>query len=261
MVSLSSVTAHVTNTDCLFAVTANTPGSGINIGIPSTTVTMAEATKVGRVMAAYFGTVPRGRLANVVGLHAAVPAQDLAAKTFRAVIYKIQSEKFGRDSFIQNFVRGKASTSNFHTQQNNLAIDARICEFPVANETQTDIDLRATNRQAYLAAMAASEQLWINTYTVAFDEAKDAHGKAKGAKKVRLARTRELYRVMKDAPPRCNVNLATLLSKAQAEKERMIPLSLRAFDDRFEFWFENAQRKDVIASHFEASILADVDIR
>ena len=154
---LSFVSVRSTNTDCISAVTAGTPGSGIITGIPKVEVSMANAKKVGRVIVAYYGTVPNGFLATVVGLHVDAAKTATAAKTFRRMKSDLFVEKFGTGSFIYKFARGKVSTINFLTSQHNFAIDARICEFPVPNEDEGAIVRRNTKRQALLDAMASSE--------------------------------------------------------------------------------------------------------
>ena len=154
---LPFVSVHSTNTDCISVVTAGTPGSGTSTDIPTVEVSMANAKKAGRVIAAYYGTVPNGILATVVGLHVDAAKTATAAKTFRRMKSDLFVEKFGTGSFIYKFARGKVSTINFLTSQHNFAIDARICEFPVPNEDEGAIVRRNTKRQALLDAMASSE--------------------------------------------------------------------------------------------------------
>ncbi|KAI4663011.1 uncharacterized protein J4E79_004323 [Alternaria viburni] len=240
-------------------VTAGTPGSGISTGIPKVEVSMANAKKVGRVIAAYYGTVPNGFLATVVGLHVDAAKTATAAKTFRRMKSDLFVEKFGTGSFIYKFARGKVSTSDFLTYQHNFAIEARICDFAVANEDEGAITRRAAKRQAILDATASSEQVWVDTYTVAFNKAKKAHEKARGVGKVRLARTRDLCEELMANPPRCAVDVTTLLNRRACEQAKMIPLLLRTMDERVRFWFDHVT-KDTIASHLGAA-MSVVDIR
>jgi len=220
---------------------------------------MANAKKAGRVIAAYYGTVPNGILATVVGLHVDAAKTATAAKTFRRMKSDLFVEKFGTGSFIYKFARGKVSTSNFLTSQHNFAIDARICQFPVANEDEAATTRRNTKRQALLDAMASSEQVWVDTYTAAFNKAKKAHEKARGLGKVRLARTRDLCETLMANPPRCAVDVATLLNRHACEQAKMIPLLIRTMDERVRFWSDHVG-KDTIASHLGAA-MSVVDIR
>ncbi|KAI4699013.1 hypothetical protein J4E81_004904 [Alternaria sp. BMP 2799] len=240
-------------------ITAGTPGSGISTGIPKVEVSMANAKKVGRVIAAYYGTVPNGFLATVVGLHVDAAKTATAAKTFCRMKSDLFVEKFGNNSFIYKFARGKVSTSNFLTSQHNFAIEARICEFAIPNEDEAAIARRAAKRQALLDTIASSEQVWVDTYTVAFNKAKKAHEKARGLGKVRLARTRDLCETLMANPPRCAVDVTTLLNRRACEQAKFIPLRFRTMDERVRFWFDHVG-KDTIASHLGAA-MSVVDIR
>ncbi|KAI4948534.1 hypothetical protein J4E91_005958 [Alternaria rosae] len=107
-------------------ITADAQGSGINTDIPKVELSSTDAKKIGRVIAYYFGFAPNGILATVVGLHDDPAAITRAGKTFCTMASDIQTEKFGKGSFIYKFARGQVGTSNFTTHRHNLAIDAGI---------------------------------------------------------------------------------------------------------------------------------------
>jgi hypothetical protein len=222
-------------------------------------VTATEARKVARVIAAHIGLVPQDTLANVVGVHADPVLRAKAAKLFATIASDIKTEKFGAGSFIQKFVRGKVSTVNFLVQQHNLALDARICEFVVAGETQVDIDLRNAAREQLLAAMTASEQLWVKTYTSALNKAKEKHQSSRGVEKAQFARARDLYIDLIAAPPRCTIDVATLDSRAACQEAKMLMLPRRSKADRLSFW-RDVFGKDQVASCLQAAMHV-VDVR
>jgi len=60
-------------------------------------------------------------------------------------------------------------------------------------------------------------------------------------------------------PPRCAVDVATLLDRRACEQAKFIPLLDRTMDERVRFWFDHVT-KDTIASDLEAA-MSVVDIR
>lgn len=81
-VSFPCVSVHFTDTDRISVFTADAQGSGINTDIPEVELSSTDAKKIGRVIACYFGFVPNGILATVVGLHDDPAAITRAGKTF-----------------------------------------------------------------------------------------------------------------------------------------------------------------------------------
>ena len=75
-----------------------------------------QATKISRVLAAYHGVVPQSKHTVVVGMHADRNDQNKAAAVFRTARETVQTEKYGPNSFIQQFIPGKVSSENFLVQ-------------------------------------------------------------------------------------------------------------------------------------------------
>jgi hypothetical protein len=144
-------------------------------------------------------------------------------------------------------------------QQHNLALDARICQIAVADETQADIDRDYQTRAELLAAMAAGEQLWVDTYTSALNEVKEKLQSARGVERAQFARARDLYLDRIAAPPRCTVDVATLHSRAACQQAKMLMLPRRSKANRLSFW-RSKFGKDQVASCLRAAMHV-VDVR
>jgi len=157
------------------------------------------------------------------------------------------------------YVPGKVSSENFLVQQTNLSIEARAREFQPPNETQAETNIRTAERQAFLDAMASGERLWRNTYELEYRQTVEALPAAKGLERERLTRKAEFYHRMKDNPPQCAVDLATLLTRQACDQAKMIPLGLRNWDLCLEFWAANTN-VDILTSHLEKSSNV-VDVR
>ncbi|KAH8629317.1 hypothetical protein IG631_16574 [Alternaria alternata] len=184
-----------------------------------------------RVLSAYFGVVPLDMQHIVVGVGQNPEAVKLANQLFKKVRENIQTERYGRGSFIQEFVKGKVSTLDFRTLVTNWTLDARICEIEVAGETPAAAAIRNANRTVYMTALTELRQLWRDTYEKAFQSASANVGITGGLKKKRYERARDLYRVMKDDPPAPPPNIGRL-SARECEQAKEVPFAFRAKQDR-----------------------------
>jgi hypothetical protein len=191
----------------------------------------ATATMRARVLSAYFGVVPLDMQHIVVGVGQNPEAVKLANQLFKKVRENIQTERYGRGSFIQEFVKGKVSTLDFRTLVTNWTLDARICEIEVAGETPAAAAIRNANRTVYMTALTELRQLWRDTYEKAFQSASANVGITGGLKKKRYERARDLYRVMKDDPPAPPPNIGRL-SARECEQAKEVPFAFRAKQDR-----------------------------
>ncbi|KAH6846390.1 hypothetical protein B0T12DRAFT_223476 [Alternaria alternata] len=240
-------------------VTAGMNTSGLSVNGPADVPNSTQAMKISRVLAAYHGVVPQNMSPIVVGIHANPDDQTRATNVFRTARETVQTEKYGTSSFIMQYVPGKVSSENFLVQQTNLSIEARAREFQPPNETQAETNIRTAERQAFLDAMASGERLWRNTYELEYRQTVEALPAAKGLERERLTRKAEFYHRMKDNPPQCAVDLATLLTRQACDQAKMIPLGLRNWDLCLEFWAANTN-VDILTSHLEKSSNV-VDVR
>ncbi|CAN9177838.1 unnamed protein product [Alternaria alternata] len=240
-------------------VTAGMNTSGLSVNGPAVVPNSTQATKISRVLATYHGVVPQNKQTVVVGMHADPNDQSRAANVFRRARETVQTEKYGPNSFIQQFIPGKVSSEDFLVQQTNLRLEAKAREFHPPNETQTQTNNRMAERQGFLNAMASGERLWVNTYELEYRKTVDALPAAGGLEKARLNRKAELYRNMKSNPPRCAIDLATLHTRQDCDQAKLIPLGLRNWEQCLDFW-QATITDDVLTSHLEKSSLV-VDIR
>ena len=239
-------------------VTAGMNTSGLSVNGPTDVPNSAQAMKISRVLAAYHGVVPQNMSHIVVGIHADPVDQTRAANVFRTARESVQTEKFGPNSFIMQYVPGKVSSENFLVQQTNLSIEARARELQPPNETQAETNICTAERQAFLDAIASGERLWKTTYELEYRQTVDALHLAKGLERERLTRKASFYHRMKDNPPRCAVDLATLLTRQNCDQAKMIPLGLRNWDLCLDFWVANTD-VDILTSHLEkASNVVDI---
>ncbi|RYO16126.1 hypothetical protein AA0111_g11482 [Alternaria arborescens] len=221
-------------------VTVGMNTSGLSVNGPAVVPNSTQATKISRVLAAYHGVVPQSKHTVVVGMHADRNDQNKAAAVFRTARETVQTEKYGPNSFIQQFIPGKAR------------------ELQPPNETRAQTDTRTAEHQAFLDAMASGERLWVNTYELEYRKTVDALPAARGLERTRLTRKAELYHRMKDNPPRCAVDLNTLHSRHQCDQAKMIPLGLRNWELILDFW-QATITDDILTSHLEkASNVVDI---
>jgi hypothetical protein len=90
-------------------------------------------------------------------MHADWNDQNKAAAVFRTARETVQTEKYGPNSFIQQFITGKVSSENFLVQQTNSSIEAKARELQPPNETRAQTDTRTAERQAFLDAMTSGK--------------------------------------------------------------------------------------------------------
>ncbi|CAN9368783.1 unnamed protein product [Alternaria alternata] len=109
-------------------VTVGMNTSGLSVNGPAVVPNSTQATKISRVLAAYHGVVPQSKHTVVVGMHADRNDQNKAAAVFRTARETVQTEKYGPNSFIQQFIPGKVSNENFLVQQTNFSIEAKARE-------------------------------------------------------------------------------------------------------------------------------------
>ncbi|RYN70689.1 hypothetical protein AA0117_g10307 [Alternaria alternata] len=239
-------------------VTAGMNTSGLSVNGPAVVPNSTQATKISRVLATYHGVVPQNKQTVVVGMHADPNDQSRAANVFRRARETVQTEKYGPNSFIQQFIPGKVSSEDFLVQQTNLRLEAKAREFHPPNETQAQTNSRMAERQGFLDAMASGERLWVNTYELEYRKTVAALPAARGLERTRLTRKAELYHRMKDNPPRCAVDLNTLHSRQQCDQAKMIPLGLRNWELILDFW-QATITDDILTSHLEkASNVVDI---
>jgi hypothetical protein len=232
--------------------------SGLSVNGPAVVPNSTEATKICRVLAAYHGVVPQSKHTVVVGMHADKNNQDKAAAVFRTAREMVQTERYGPNSFIQQFVPGKVSSEDFLVQQTNFSIEAKARELQPPNETQAETNTRTAERQAFLDAIASGERLWVNTYELEYRRTVDALPLARGLERTRLTRKAELYHRMKDNPPRCVIDLNTVHSRQQCDQAKMIPLGLRNWEQCLDFW-QATITDDILTSYLEkASNVVDI---
>jgi hypothetical protein len=239
-------------------VTVGMNTSGLSVNGPAVVPNSTQATKISRVLAAYHGVVPQSKHTVVVGMHADPNDQSRAANVFRTARETVQTEKYGPNSFIQQFIPGKVSSEDFLVQQTNLRLEAKAREFHPPNETQAQTNSRMAERQGFLDAMASGERLWVNTYELEYRKTVAALPAARGLERTRLTRKAELYHRMKDNPPRCAVDLNTLHSRQQCDQAKMIPLVMRNWELILDFW-QATITDDILTSHLEkASNVVDI---
>ncbi|KAF7679190.1 hypothetical protein GT037_002938 [Alternaria burnsii] len=287
-------------------VTVGMNTSGLSVNGPAVVPNSTEATKICRVLAAYHGVVPQSKHTVVVGMHADKNNQDKAAAVFRTARETVQTERYGPNSFIQQFVPGKnmspivvgihpnpvdqtratsmfrtaretvqtekygpksfiqqyipgkVCTEDFLVQQTNFSIEARARELQPPNETQAETNTRTADRQAFLDAIASGERLWKTTYESEYRRTVDALPAAKGLESERLARKAEFFKTMKDNPPRCAIDLATLHTRQGCNQAKMIPLGLRNWEQCLDFW-QATITDDILTSYLEkASNVVDI---
>ena len=135
-------------------VTVGMNTSGLSVNGPAVVPNSTQATKMSRILAIYHGVVPQSKYTVVVGTYADPVDQTRAANVFRTARDSVQTEKFGPNSFIMQYVPGEVSSENFLVQQTNLSIEARTRELQPPNETQTETNTRTAERQAFLDAIA-----------------------------------------------------------------------------------------------------------
>ncbi|CAN9179918.1 unnamed protein product [Alternaria alternata] len=211
--------------------TPGTPASNFNVEDPVWPTDKATATMRARVLSAYFGVVPLDMQHIVVGVGQNPEAVKLANQLFKKVRENIQTERYGRGSFIQEFVKGKVSTLDFRTLVTNWTLDARICEIVVAGETPAAVPIRDANRTVYETALTELLQLWRDTYEQAFQSASANVGVTRRLKKKRYERARGLYRIIKDNLPAPSPNIGQL-SAHECEQAKGVPFAFRAKQDR-----------------------------
>jgi hypothetical protein len=211
-----------------------------------------------RLVSAYFGVVPLDMAHIIVGAPDDAEAAKLAKRMFSKVRENVQTERYGRTSFIQEFVRRTVSTMDVQTLITNWSLDARIAEIAVPGETPAAAATRNANRAAYLPALAQIQELWHDTYEQALYSASARVGITGGLKKKRYERARDLYRVMKDHPPAPPQGVDRLNARG-CEQAKEVPFAFRAKQDRLAA-FRGYMKKDVVASHF-STLMNVVDVR
>lgn len=161
--------------------------SDLSVHGPAVVPNSTQATKISRVLAAYHGVVPQSKhTVVVVGMHADRNDQNKAAAVFRTARETVQTEKYGPNCFIQQFIPGKVSSENFLVQQPNFSIEAKARELQPPNETRAQTDTRTAERQAFLDAMASGERLRVNTYELEYRKTVDTLPAARGLERTRL---------------------------------------------------------------------------
>jgi hypothetical protein len=208
-----------------------TPASNFNVEDPVWPTNKATATIRARVLFAYFGVVPLDMQHTVVSISQNPEAVKLANQLCKKFRVNIQTERYGRGSFIQEFVKGKVSTLDFRILVTNWTLDARICEIVVAGETPAAAPIRDANRTVYETVLTELRQLWRDTYEQAFQSASANVGITRRLKKKRYERARGLYRVIKDDLPAPSPNIGQL-SAHECEQVKGVPFAFRAKQDR-----------------------------
>ncbi|KAI4910165.1 hypothetical protein J4E90_007596 [Alternaria incomplexa] len=237
--------------------------SDFDVNDPVWPVTQDIATERARLVGAYYGTVPAGMSHAIVGAPEDEAGQTLAKIVFNRARDTVQTERYGPKSFIQRFIRGKLSTLNVKVLITNWMLDACICQFEVEGEGEAGIANRDANRAVYEQGIADLQQLWEREYTHAWKSADSTAVGARGLNKKRLERARELYRVMKDAPPVFDIDPPNgspyWESALECEQAKLVPFMNRAKADRLRK-YEEYFTKDMVASHY-STIMNIVDIR
>ncbi|KAI4621497.1 uncharacterized protein J4E87_006714 [Alternaria ethzedia] len=237
--------------------------SGFNVNDPVWPVNQDTVTARGRLRSAYYGTVPIDMGHAIAGSPDDELSQDHAKVLTNIARNTVQTERYGPKSFIQRFLRGKYSTIEVKTLATNWSLEAIVCQFAVPGEDQAARDIRNANREVYLQGVQDLEQLWEREYTHAWESADSAAAGARGLDKKRLERARELYRVMKDAPPVFDIDPPNgglyWESAAECQQEKLVPFMNRAKVDRLRT-YEGYFTKDMVASHY-STVMNIVDIR
>ncbi|KAI4706711.1 hypothetical protein J4E89_008406 [Alternaria sp. Ai002NY15] len=141
-------------------VPARSHNSGFNVNDPVWPVNQDTVTARGRVLSAYYGTVPIDMGHAIAGSPDDELSQDHAKFLTNIARNTVQTERYGPKSFIQRFLRGKYSTIEVKTLATNWSLEAIVCQFAVPGEDQAARDIRNANREVYLQGVQDLEQLW-----------------------------------------------------------------------------------------------------
>ena len=99
------------NANCVSsAVPARSRNSGFNVNDPVWPVNQDTVTTRGRLLSAYYGTVPIDMGHAIAGSPDDELSQDHAKVLTNIARNTVQTERYGPKSFIQRFLRGKYST-------------------------------------------------------------------------------------------------------------------------------------------------------
>ncbi|KAI4631057.1 hypothetical protein J4E83_002585 [Alternaria metachromatica] len=252
------------NANCVSSVVpASSRNSGFNVNDPVWPVNQDSVTARGRLLSAYYGTVPIDMGHATAGSPDDELSQDHAEVLTNDARNTVQTERYGPKSFIQKFLRGKYSTIEVKTLATNWSLEAIVCQFAVPGEDQAARDIRNANCEVYLQGVQDLEQLWEREYAHAFKSAVKSAADAKGLNKKRLERAREHYLAMKGAPPVFDIDPPNggqyWVSARECQQEKLVPFMNRAKVDRLRA-YEGYFTKYMVASHYN-TIMNIVDIR
>ncbi|KAI4621868.1 hypothetical protein J4E80_004241 [Alternaria sp. BMP 0032] len=206
------------NANCVSSVVpASSRNSGFNVNDPIWPVNQDTVTARGRLLSAYYGTMPIDMGHAIAGSPDDELSQDHAKVLTNNARNTVQTERYGPKSFIQKFLRGKYSTIEVKTLATNWSLEAIVCQFAVPGEDQAARDIRNANREV---SMDISRS--------AVKSAADA----KGLNKKRLERAREHYLAMKGAPPVFDIDPPNCgqywVSARECQQEKLVPFMNRA---------------------------------
>jgi hypothetical protein len=126
---------------------------------------------------------------------------------------------------------------------------------PVTGEDLAAITARTTLGQAYTQAITDIQNLWVSTYTSAYNKQSDAISHISESATAELAIAQRQLKHLKDnmqKPPSHDLDVTTINNRAQASAAKVLPLFGRSPSERADFW-QGLFTADVFASFFKES--------
>ncbi|KAJ4316303.1 hypothetical protein N0V94_005512 [Neodidymelliopsis sp. IMI 364377] len=225
--------------------------AGVSLSIRSE----QEAREIIRIFVAHNAVVP-DHIFELIG-------GTLTAAKVKALISSERTKMLGPKSFLRKAVEGKMSTFHFTTIITNLRLDARYWAIPPTTaETAHEGHVRRIRSQLFDIEASRVQDFYIDAYRHALAQAHAEKNSLRGnsSEVVDWIRRIAHYDNIIANPPRCELDVSTLVTRSQVLAAKHIPSKNQTQAARLSIWRSKLFNADVMASLFSDS-RGIVDVR